>query len=208
MSDYRDRLDDIEHFVERTEGKVYPRRIFLGMCAVLGLAPIGAGLKPAMADQSELVLVNWGGDAIRGMKNAWVDPYLKKYPDRKVAIDGTGPSTSRIRLMVQSGKVTWDVMDRNLHTALELGPEGMLEKMDYSIIDKSKVRPEHAVEWGIGNYIYAMVLTLQHQEVGRRGADQLEGCLGLQEVPRQARLPARARWRAGGRADGRRRAVR
>jgi len=31
-----------------------------------------------------------GGDAVRGMKNAWVDPYLKKYPDRKVAIDGTG----------------------------------------------------------------------------------------------------------------------
>ena len=42
-----------------------------------------------MADQNELGLVNWGGDAIRGMKNAWVDPYLKKYPDRKVAIDGT-----------------------------------------------------------------------------------------------------------------------
>ena len=137
MSDYRDRLDDMEQFVERTEGKVYPRRVFLGMCGAMGLAPVAARLTPALADQNELVLVNWGGDAVRGMKNAWVDPYLKKYPDRKVAIDGTGPSTSRIRLMVQSGKVTWDVMDRNLHTALEIGPEGVLEKIDYSIVDKS-----------------------------------------------------------------------
>ena len=166
MSDDRDRLDELSQFVERTEGKVYPRRIFLGMCGALGLAPVAARLAPALADQNELVLVNWGGDAVRGMKNAWVDPYLKKYPDRKVAIDGTGPSTSRIRLMVQSGKVAWDVMDRNLHTALEIGPEGMLEKIDYSIVDKSKVRPEHAVDWGIGNYIYAMVLTYNTKKWG------------------------------------------
>ena len=166
MSDIRDREDDIERFVHNTEGKVYSRRVFFGMCAALGIAPVAARLSPAMADQKELVLVNWGGDAVRGMKASFVDPYLKKFPDRKVAIDGTGPSTSRIRLMVQSGKVTWDIMDRNLHTALEIGPENMLEKIDYSIVDKSKVRPEHAVEWGIGNYLYAMVLTYNTKRWG------------------------------------------
>jgi putative spermidine/putrescine transport system substrate-binding protein len=57
-------------------------------------------------------------------------------------------------------------MDRNLHTALEIGPEGMLEKIDYSIVDRSKVRPEHAVDWGIGNYIYAMVLTYNTKKWG------------------------------------------
>jgi len=57
-------------------------------------------------------------------------------------------------------------MDRNLHTALELGPQGMLEPIDYSIVDKSKVRPEHAVEWGIGNYIYANVLTYNTKKWG------------------------------------------
>src|SRR5476649_82440 len=118
MSDSRDRLDDIEQFVERTEGKVYPRRVFLGMAATMVLAPAAARLTPALADAKELVLVNWGGDAVKGMKASWVDPYLKKYPDRKVAIDGSGPSTRRIRLMVESKKVSWDVMDRNLHTAL------------------------------------------------------------------------------------------
>jgi putative spermidine/putrescine transport system substrate-binding protein len=76
--------------------------------------------------------------------------------------------TGRIRLMVQSGKVTWDVMDRNLHTALELGPEGMLEKIDYSIVDRGKVRPEHAVDWGVGNYLYAQVLTYNTKKWGGR----------------------------------------
>ena len=42
----------------------------------------------------------------------------------------------------------------------------MLEPIDYTIVDKSKVRPEHAVEWGIGNYIYAMVLTYNTKKWG------------------------------------------
>src|SRR3954468_12345315 len=100
MSDIRDRLDDIEQFVERTQGKVYPRRVFLGMAAAMGLAPIAARLTPALADAKELVVVNWGGDAVKGMRRSFVDPYLKKYPARKVAIDGPGPSPSRIRMMV------------------------------------------------------------------------------------------------------------
>ena len=52
MSDIRDRLDDIEQFVERTEGKVYPRRVFMGMAAAMGLAPVAATLAPALADQN------------------------------------------------------------------------------------------------------------------------------------------------------------
>src|ERR1700728_1475248 len=166
MSDIRDRQDDIEQFIERTEGKVYPRRVFMGMAAAMGLAPIAAKLTPALADAKELVIVNWGGDAVKGMTRSWVDPYLKKFPDRKAVIDGTGPSTARIKMMVESKKVSWDVMDRNLHTALEIGPQGMLEPMDYSIVDKSKVRRGHAGEWGIGNYIYANVLTYNTKKWG------------------------------------------
>jgi putative spermidine/putrescine transport system substrate-binding protein len=183
MSDVRDRIDDLEKFVERTEGKVYRRRTFFSMCAILGIAPTMAKLSPAMADAKELVLVNWGGDAIKGMKAAWVDAYLKKYPDRKVAIDGTGPATGRIKLMVESKKVTWDVMDRNLHTALELGPQGMLEPIDYSVVDKSKVRPEHAVEWGIGNYIYAMVLTYNTKKWGGMLPENWKDVWDFQKFP-------------------------
>ena len=55
----------------------------------------------ALADAKELVLVNWGGDAVKGMKNSFVDPYLKKYPDRKAVIDGTGP--------VSADGLTWRI---------------------------------------------------------------------------------------------------
>ena len=63
MPDIRDRLDDLEQFVERTEGKVYPRRVFMGMCAALGFAPVAARLTPAMADGMEAVYRELLGEA-------------------------------------------------------------------------------------------------------------------------------------------------
>jgi putative spermidine/putrescine transport system substrate-binding protein len=168
--DERRYQEAIEHFQERTEGRTHDRRGFLAICAALGIPAGAARLTPAAAQGTarELVLVNWGGDAVPNMRRAFVEPYQRRYPGRRVAIDGTGPATGRIRLMVQSRNVTWDVMDRNLHTALEIGPEGMLEEIDYSIVDRSKVRPEHANRWGVGNYTYAHVLTYNTRRWGGR----------------------------------------
>jgi putative spermidine/putrescine transport system substrate-binding protein len=159
----------LEHFRDRTEGRVIDRRGFLAICTALGIPAGAARLTPAAAQGTprEMVLVNWGGDAVRGMRAAWVEPFTRA-TGRRMAIDGTGPSTGRIRLMVQSGRVTWDVMDRNLHTALEIGPEGVLEEIDYTIVDRGKVRPEHANRWGIGNYTYAHVLTYNARRWGGR----------------------------------------
>ena len=152
--------DKLAYFKAATEGAVLPRRDFLAMCAALGISTAAATLTPtqAQAQGRPLVLCNWGGDATRGMTGAFIEPYVAKFPGRKVDVDGSGPASARIRLMVESGKSTWDVVDRNLHTALELGPQGFLEKIDYTRVDRSKVRPEHANEYGMGNYIYAQVL--------------------------------------------------
>jgi putative spermidine/putrescine transport system substrate-binding protein len=155
-----------QRFRAATEGKTFDRRVFLAMCAAVGIDAATARLTPASADEKELVLVNFGGDAVMGMQKAFVEPYLAKFPGRKVVIDGSGASSAAIRLMVESGKITWDVMDRNLHTALELGRLGLLEKIDYTKVDRSKVRPEHSNDWGIGNYIYAHVMVYNTKKWG------------------------------------------
>ena len=165
MSHDDDRPEQIAEFVRATEGRSYSRRAFLQMCAMLGVSAAAARLTPAFA-ASEIVLVNWGGDAVAGMQKAFVDPYARKKSDPKVVIDGAGPASGKIRAMVQSGKVTWDVMDRNLHTSLELGPEGILEKVDYSIVDKGKLRPGHFSDWGVGNYLYSHNLTFNAKAFG------------------------------------------
>jgi putative spermidine/putrescine transport system substrate-binding protein len=183
MRDDADRQEQLAEFIRHTEGRTYSRRAFLGMCALLGIGAAAARLTPAFAAGDEIVLVNWGGDAVAGMKKAFVDPYAAKKPDPTVVIDGAGPASGKIRAMVQSGKVTWDVMDRNLHTSIELGREGVLEKIDYSIVDRTKVRPEHAGEWGIGNYIYSHNMTYNTKAWGGRVPKSWADVFNVKDFP-------------------------
>ena len=62
--------------------------------------------------------------------------------------------------------MTWDVCDRNLAASLELGRPGFLEPIDYGIVDKDKLRPGHAREWGAGNYIYSHPLVYDREVFG------------------------------------------
>ena len=63
--------------------------------------------------------------------------------------------------MVQAGDVSWDVCDRNLPASIELGQQGLLEEIDYTIVDKSKLRAAHTGRWGCGEYLYANVIAYQ-----------------------------------------------
>jgi putative spermidine/putrescine transport system substrate-binding protein len=159
--------DCVDLLRTRTEGRTFDRRAFLSALAILGVAPELFRIKPASAQAKEIVVVNFGGDAVPAMTRAWADPF-NKTSAVKAVVDGSGPSSAKMKAMVESGKVTWDVVDRNLIAGLELGRQNLLEKIDYSIVDKSKVRPGHANEWSIGSYIYANVLAYQTDAFGGR----------------------------------------
>lgn len=186
MTDDEARAEQAAYLKAATEGKMLPRRDFLAMCSALGVSSAAAS---ASAQSRALVLCNWGGDATRGMTGAFIEPYMAKHPGRKVDVDGSGPASARIRLMVESGKTTWDVVDRNLHTALELGRQGFLEKIDYTKVDRSKVRPEHANDWGIGNYIYAQVLVYNTKAWGGRVPTTWKDVWDLKAFPGKRAFP-------------------
>ena len=139
----------------------FTRRDLLLILAALG-APAAAAAQP----RREIVLANYGGDAATAMKEAWGDPYERDTGIR-VAIDGSGPSGGRIRSMVESRRVTWDVCDSGPGTTLELGPMGLLEEMDWSIVDRAKlVDPGFAYRWGIANYTFSFVLAYDKARFG------------------------------------------
>jgi putative spermidine/putrescine transport system substrate-binding protein len=167
---------------EQVEGRAFNRRAFLSALAILGLSPALFRLTPAHAQSKEIVVVNFGGDAVPAMTKAWADPF-NKTSAVKAVVDGSGPSSAKMKAMVESGKVTWDVVDRNLIAGLELGRQNLLEKIDYSIVDKSKVRPGHAGEWAIGSYIYANVLAYQTDAFGGRTPKSWKDFYNLTEFP-------------------------
>lgn len=144
---------------EQTEGKRVHRRRFLQALAVLGAIPAGLRLTPAQAATGEIVIVNWGGDAVPAYDAIWAQPFNAANPGAKALINGSGPSSGKIKAMVESGAVTWDVCDRTVPASIELGRQNLLEKVDWSIVSRDKLRPAHRSDWGVGAYLYSFVLT-------------------------------------------------
>jgi putative spermidine/putrescine transport system substrate-binding protein len=135
------------------------RRTFLRVASMLGAVPIVGSLPgSSKAAGTELVVVNWGGDSIPAYTSAFGAPF-EKANGMHVAMDGTGPLPAKIRAMVQSGKVVWDLIDFDASKAIVLDAESLLQPIDYSIVDKNKVYPGMAYKAGVAFYIYSSVLT-------------------------------------------------
>ena len=91
--------DCIELLREQTDGRTFDRRAFLSALAILGVAPELFRLTPAHAQSKEIVVVNFGGDAVPAMTRAWADPF-NKTSAVKAVVDGSGPSSAKMKAMV------------------------------------------------------------------------------------------------------------
>jgi len=170
-----DDFDDpaYQHHLQRnlrdaTQGRTVHRRRFLASLSALGVGSGSLGFSAAAGAQSpELVVANWGGDALPVHRDILVPAFNQRVPGRKVAFDSTGPTPGKIKAMVESGHVTWDVADRNLLSALELGRQGLLEKVDPRIVDLALVPPAWRTEWGVSSYVFSFVLTYDTRRFGK-----------------------------------------
>ncbi|MDB5411968.1 MAG: hypothetical protein JWR10_303 [Rubritepida sp.] len=138
-------------------GKV-DRRTLLSGLAALGAASLAPDEALAQA-QRQLVMVNWGGLANQGFGNNYGAPFIAANPGWRVTQDSTGPSAGRIRSMVESGRVTWDLCDSSATSAIMLGGMNMLNRMDYSVLKRDDViGPTFAMEHGAAPYSFSSVL--------------------------------------------------
>jgi putative spermidine/putrescine transport system substrate-binding protein len=157
--------DSLSIVAEKVRTGRMSRRRFLEVLAALGAVGALPTWREAHAETKELVFCMWGGDAEDVYRKAWNEPYEAK-TGIAIALDGSGPTRGKIRAMVESKNVTWDVCDSGLGTQSSLGPEGLLEPIDYTIVDKSKIVPGLAYQWGSTGYIYSSVLTWDNQAFG------------------------------------------
>ena len=141
---------------EFTAGRISRRRM-LGAMAALGLLPAGLGSKAARAAEKELVMCNWGGDAVKAFTTAFGAGY-EKATARKLVVEGAGPAAGKIRAMVQAGNVVWDLCDSGASDMYQLAGFDVIEPMDYTVIDKAKMLPGFAYEHGCVNYTFSTVI--------------------------------------------------
>lgn len=151
------------------------RRSLLGMAAS---APFVA--RTARAAAPEVVLCNWGGDAMPAFTKAFVEPYERSTGGRLV-LDGSGPSNGKVRAMVEARSVSWDLCDSGVTGLAELAPRGLLTPIDYAVVDKAKVLPGFAYEFGVCNYMFSTVQAWDTRKVA--GAPTLADFFDLNKIP-------------------------
>ncbi|WP_165943546.1 ABC transporter substrate-binding protein [Roseicella aquatilis] len=139
-------------------GRLSRRGLIRALSALGAAGALGAGEARAQAGK-QLVMVNWGGLANEGFGRFYGEPFMAETPGVKVVQDSTGPSTGRIRSMVESGRVTWDLCDSSASGANLLGKLGLATRLDYSILDRGNViAPGFALDHGAAPYSFSSVL--------------------------------------------------
>jgi putative spermidine/putrescine transport system substrate-binding protein len=135
------------------------RRSFLAGLAALGALPAALPGEAGAQAAREMVMVNWGGLANDGFANFYAAPFLAKNPGWKIAQDSSGPSIGKIRSMVESGRVTWDLCDSSATGAILLGGLGLANKIDYAVVKKEDaIGPSFTMEYGAAPYSFSSVL--------------------------------------------------
>lgn len=155
--------DCVELAVERYNKGQINRRTLIQALTALGAVGLSSGLGSASAAAKEVVMATWGGDSQKAFVAVFGPLYEKA--GGKFVYDESGPSNGKIKAMVDAKNVTWDVCDAGVGAIGELGPRGLLEKIDYSVVDKSKVPAEFAYEYGICNYMSSFVLAWNKKQV-------------------------------------------
>lgn len=154
-TDHEAKLDLVEIAAYRYREGRLTRRGFVSAMAALGVLP-ALGSK-AIAQAKELVVANFGGRPTEVVQEVMGDTYTA-ITGVPVVVDGSGPSAGKIRAMVESGAVVWDVCDSGLGASTILEQYGVTQPVDYDIVDRDKVLEGMAFKNGIGNYAFSYVL--------------------------------------------------
>jgi putative spermidine/putrescine transport system substrate-binding protein len=150
----------------RTLGGRFGRREFLGGCAIGGLSTLLSPTAFAEDKPKQIVHGDFGGDAQR----CYV-PSAKRFTDKygvPLVMDPSGPTIGRLKQMVEANHVIWDTFDQDFFYGLIASRQGLLAPVDYSIVDKSKIRDaEHyALPDAVATYWYSNVLAYNKAKLG------------------------------------------
>src|SRR5215475_9567555 len=116
-------------------------------------ALIGATLVVTAATAADtIVFTSWGGTTQDAQKKDWAEPFAKS---DGVTIKQDGPTDyGKLKAMVESGNVAWDVVDVEGDFAVAAAKAGLLEPLDFSVVKKDELDPRFVTDHSVGSFYY------------------------------------------------------
>ncbi len=116
------------------------------------------------ATAKDMVFTSWGGTTQDAQKKAWVEPF-EKGTGAVVKLDGP-TDYGKLKAMVDSGNVDWDVVDVEGDFAVAAAKQGLLEPLDFSVIKKDNLDPRFTDPTHVGSFYYSFVLGYNKDALG------------------------------------------
>ena len=111
---------------------------------------------PVFAAAAPIVFASWGGTTQSAQQKEWAVPFTQA-SGVQVLMDGP-TDYGKLKAMVDSGNVQWDVVDVEGDFAYAALRDGLVEPIDYSVVNKAKLDPRFMSPGAVGSFYYSFVL--------------------------------------------------
>jgi putative spermidine/putrescine transport system substrate-binding protein len=132
------------------------RRTLKTIGALAGGAVLAVTLAAA-ASEASITIVSWGGAYQKSQDEAFFKPFTAKY-GAHISTEEYNGEIAKIRAMVESNNVSWDVIDVDSATVLAGCDDGLFLKLDWKKIgDERKFVEGTTTDCGVGNVVFSTV---------------------------------------------------
>lgn len=148
----------------------------------LGLVAVAALLSGAAAAQEKSVTIaSWGGSYQEAQSKALFVPAAAA---TGIAVkEETYGGMADVRLQVSSGAVTLDIVASGSGSAARAAAEGLLEKLDYTVIDISDFYPGLATDYCVGGDVFSTVYAWNTATYGDAGPQSWADFFDVEKFP-------------------------
>ena len=126
---------------------------------------LGAGMVVAATAHADITVISFGGTVQKAQVKAYYEPFTKATGIKLIPGEYNGEQ-AKIKAMVDTKNVTWDVVEVESAELVRGCEEGLYEKLDFAKIgDKKDFIPSAVTECGIGTFIWSTVIAYNADKI-------------------------------------------
>jgi putative spermidine/putrescine transport system substrate-binding protein len=150
---------------------------------LLSTALLLAALATPLWAADGITVVSWGGAYQESVRKAFFEPFMKETGGKVVEEEFNG-EIAKIRAMVESNNITWDVVENDSMTTIAACAEGIVEKIDWDKLGlkRDEFISADASECVVPSILYATVIAYDTTKV-KEAPNSINALFDLEKYP-------------------------
>lgn len=149
--------------------------------SALALAAASLTVSAALAEDGKVTIASWGGSYQEAQSKALFQPAAAATGIE--VKEETYGGMSDVRLQVSSGAVTLDIVASGSGSAARAAAEGLLEELDYDVIDVSDFYPTLKTKYCVGGDVFSTVYAWNTDSYGDDGPQNWADFFDVEKFP-------------------------